>query len=344
MATSASKVQSAAFGSERATHGHARDPAYPHRVPADARRAARRRPDQRAARAARRPDQGDHRATRRSPRTSGPAPSAAPRSAAVATASPGGPRGSARSAARQFSFTPKLKPGDLVGGQYEVAGAIAHGGLGWIYLARDRNVSDRWVVLKGLLNSGDPDALAAAIAEQRFLAQVEHPLIVEIYNFVTHEGAGYIVMEYVGGRVAQADPQGADARQQRRLRPAAGRPGARLHPRAAAGVPVPPRPRPGLLRLQARQHDPGRRRDEADRPRRRPPDRRPGVRDLRHGRLPGAGGGRRSARASPPTSTRSGAPWWCCAWSSAATRAPTCTRCRRRSRRSCSRSTTRSTG
>ncbi|WP_270889777.1 serine/threonine-protein kinase [Pedococcus sp. 5OH_020] len=98
-----------------------------------------------------------------------------------------------------FSFAPKLKAGDVVGGQYVVAGAIAHGGLGWIYAAQDRNVSDRWVVLKGLLNSGDPDALAAAIAERQFLAQVEHPLIVEIYNFVTHEGAGYIVMEYVGG-------------------------------------------------------------------------------------------------------------------------------------------------
>ncbi len=103
-----------------------------------------------------------------------------------------------------FSFEPKLKAGDLVAGQYEVAGCLAHGGLGWIYLARDRNVSGRWVVLKGLLNSGDPDALAAAIAEQRFLAQVEHPLIVEIYNFVTHEGAGYIVMEYVGGTSLKA--------------------------------------------------------------------------------------------------------------------------------------------
>ncbi len=98
-----------------------------------------------------------------------------------------------------FSFDPKLKPGDLVAGQYEVAGCLAHGGLGWIYLARDKNVSNRWVVLKGLLNSGDPDALAAAIAEQRFLAQVSHPHIVEIYNFVTHDDAGYIVMEYVGG-------------------------------------------------------------------------------------------------------------------------------------------------
>jgi serine/threonine-protein kinase PknG len=99
----------------------------------------------------------------------------------------------------RYSFDPKLHAGDLVAGQYEVAGALAHGGLGWIYLARDHNVSDRWVVLKGLLNSGDADAQAVAIAERGFLAQVEHPRIVEIYNFVVHEGAGYTVMEYVGG-------------------------------------------------------------------------------------------------------------------------------------------------
>ncbi len=112
---------------------------------------------------------------------------------------PGRPEGFCPRCGAAYSFTPKLAAGDLVAGQYLVAGALAHGGLGWIYLARDRNVSDRWVVLKGLLNSGDQDALAAAIAEQRFLAQVEHPSIVEIYNFVTHDDAGYIVMEYVGG-------------------------------------------------------------------------------------------------------------------------------------------------
>ncbi|MFI0450574.1 tetratricopeptide repeat protein [Actinomadura sp. 6N118] len=99
-----------------------------------------------------------------------------------------------------YSFTPKLAPGDLVGGQYEVLGCLAHGGLGWIYLAKDKNVSDRWVVLKGLLDSGDADALAAAAAERAFLAEVEHPNIVKIYNFVQHGGSGYIVMEYVGGQ------------------------------------------------------------------------------------------------------------------------------------------------
>ena len=85
-------------------------------------------------------------------------------------------------------------------------GCLAHGGLGWIYLAKDHNVSDRWVVLKGLLNTGDADAMAAAVAERQFLAEVEHPNIVRIYNFVQHadrrtgEMAGYIVMEYVGGK------------------------------------------------------------------------------------------------------------------------------------------------
>jgi serine/threonine-protein kinase PknG len=112
---------------------------------------------------------------------------------------PGRPEGFCRKCGNPYSFTPKLKRGDLVGHQYEVMGCLAHGGLGWIYLARDRNVSNRWVVLKGLLDSGDDDALAAAMAERRFLAEVEHPNIVKIYNFVQHKGAGYTVMEYVGG-------------------------------------------------------------------------------------------------------------------------------------------------
>ena len=79
-------------------------------------------------------------------------------------------------------------------------GCLAHGGLGWIYLARDKAVNDRWVVLKGLLDSGDQAAMAVAVAERRFLAELDHPAIVVIYNFITDRGAGYIVMEYIGGR------------------------------------------------------------------------------------------------------------------------------------------------
>lgn len=117
---------------------------------------------------------------------------------------PGRTEGFCTECGTRYSFVPKLSRGDLVAGQYEVQGCIAHGGLGWIYLAIDRNVNNRWVVLKGLLNSGDAEAMAVAKAEVLALAQVDHPNIVHIYNFVEHPDAtgipvGYIVMEYVGG-------------------------------------------------------------------------------------------------------------------------------------------------
>ncbi len=119
---------------------------------------------------------------------------------------PGRTEGFCTKCGHPYSFVPKLSGGDIVHGQYEVVGCLAHGGLGWVYLAVDRAVSDRWVVLKGLLDTGDQDAMAAAISERRFLAEIEHSNIVRIYNFVEHldqrTGSldGYIVMEYVGGK------------------------------------------------------------------------------------------------------------------------------------------------
>lgn len=99
---------------------------------------------------------------------------------------------------QKFSFIPSLQTGDVVSGQYEVKGAIAYGGLGWIYLAFDRVLS-RYVVLKGLLNTEDAASAAVAVAERQFLAAVKHPNLVGIYNFVQHHTEGFIVMEYVGG-------------------------------------------------------------------------------------------------------------------------------------------------
>lgn len=115
---------------------------------------------------------------------------------------PGRSQGFCGTCRTPFNFqsnAPALSPGDLVANQYEILGPLAHGGMGWIYLGKDKAVSDRWVVLKGLLNEDDPDAIASAVAERQFLAQIEHGNIVNIYNFVTWGGAGYIVMEFVGG-------------------------------------------------------------------------------------------------------------------------------------------------
>ncbi|MFL6144144.1 MAG: tetratricopeptide repeat protein [Labedaea sp.] len=119
---------------------------------------------------------------------------------------PGEAEGECGKCGTSFNFRPRLHRGDLVGGQYEVLGSIAYGGLGWIYLAKDHNVSGRWVVLKGMIDTEDATSMASAVAERRFLAEVEHPNVVRIYNFVQHPdpktgtSVGYIVMEYVGGQ------------------------------------------------------------------------------------------------------------------------------------------------
>ncbi len=115
---------------------------------------------------------------------------------------------------RRYSFVPTLQAGDVVGEQYEVRGCLAFGGLGWIYLARDTTLG-RWVVLKGLLNTADESAAAAAVAERQFLAAVKHPNIVGIYNFVKRGAEGFIVMEYVGGQTLK------DLRKQRGALPPA---------------------------------------------------------------------------------------------------------------------------
>lgn len=106
----------------------------------------------------------------------------------------------------RFSFEPALRPGDRIGGQYDILGCIAHGGLGWIYLATDTNQPDGPpVVLKGLIDLGSREAQRMADAERRVLAGLYHPYIVRTKNYVTHcdpsTGAehGYVVMEYVSG-------------------------------------------------------------------------------------------------------------------------------------------------
>ena len=123
---------------------------------------------------------------------------------------PGNPEGFCPRDGTPFSFVPRLSRGDVVSSRYEIHGVLARGGVGWIYLALDRNVSesgaDRWVVLKGLIDTRDPDALSSAMTERRFLVEVDHPNIVKIHDIVQHPDpktgqlVGYTVMEYVGGQ------------------------------------------------------------------------------------------------------------------------------------------------
>ena len=181
-----------------------------------------------------------------------------------------------------YSFLPQLSPTDTVNDQYTIKGCIAHGGLGWVYLAYDKNVNDRPVVLKGLVHSGDAEAQAIAMAERQFLAEVTHPGIVKIYNFVEHDDkhgnpVGYIVMEYVGG-TSLKEARGENL-------PVAQAIGYMLEILPALALSA--FDRAGLQRPQAREHHGDRGAAQADRPR-------CGVADqlvripLRHTGFPGA--------------------------------------------------------
>ncbi len=85
-------------------------------------------------------------------------------------------------------------------GPYEVTSELGRGGMGVVYLARDPRL-ERDVAIKAL-----PDLFAQDLArlerferEARSLAQLNHPNVAGIHGVEEHDGARYLVLEYVEG-------------------------------------------------------------------------------------------------------------------------------------------------
>src|SRR4051794_20301068 len=83
-------------------------------------------------------------------------------------------------------------------GPYQINGEIGHGGFGRVFKAIDGRL-DRAVAIKVLTATGDPDLLRRFSSEARSTAKLHHPNIVTIYDVGEHEGAPFIVMEYLEG-------------------------------------------------------------------------------------------------------------------------------------------------
>jgi eukaryotic-like serine/threonine-protein kinase len=100
-----------------------------------------------------------------------------------------------------------LVTGSLLAGRYEIVSAIATGGMGEVWRARDR-VLDRIVAAKVLRSeyTGDPSFLARFRNEARHTAALTHPNIASVYDYgeTTDETGGqqlaFLVMEYVDGQ------------------------------------------------------------------------------------------------------------------------------------------------
>ena len=89
---------------------------------------------------------------------------------------------------------------ELTGNRYEIVGALGQGGMGTVFLARDREL-EREVALKVLrAAASSPDTALRLRRESRILARLEHPGIVPVHDVGRlPDGRVYYVMKLVRG-------------------------------------------------------------------------------------------------------------------------------------------------
>jgi len=98
-----------------------------------------------------------------------------------------------------------LRMGQVLGGRYRITGTIGGGGMGAVYRAVDVNLptreepEGRSCAIKAILDTTDPELLAAAAAEREMLIRLDHPSIVRIYDIINYNGVPFIVMALVKG-------------------------------------------------------------------------------------------------------------------------------------------------
>ncbi len=100
----------------------------------------------------------------------------------------------------------QLEPGTVLTGRYEITRRIGGGGMGAVYLAKDRNLGDASRAVKEMVEAHlDPLQHEKAIGdfkrESLLLTALEHPSIPTIYDYFYDEGLSrfYLVMKYISG-------------------------------------------------------------------------------------------------------------------------------------------------
>jgi eukaryotic-like serine/threonine-protein kinase len=106
----------------------------------------------------------------------------------------------------------ELRAGHLVAGRYRIQQAIGRGGMGVVYQVYDEQLA-RKAALKLLLtvHANNAQMVERFQREARITASIGHPGIVDIHERGSHQGALYLVMEYLEGenlerRLSQAGP------------------------------------------------------------------------------------------------------------------------------------------
>jgi|ADGO01.1.fsa_nt_gi Serine/threonine protein kinase len=96
---------------------------------------------------------------------------------------------------------------DLIGarlGQYELIELIRRGGMGAVYKAYQPSL-DRFVAVKVMYHSQDPQFAVRFKREARAIAQLQHPNILPVYDYNEQGGIFYLVLQYVEGGTTLTD-------------------------------------------------------------------------------------------------------------------------------------------
>jgi serine/threonine protein kinase len=83
---------------------------------------------------------------------------------------------------------------------FEILSVLGRGGMGVVYKARQERLN-RLVALKMILvgSHADEEARLRFLAEAEVIAKLQHPNIVQVHEFGTHDGNPYFCLEFVPG-------------------------------------------------------------------------------------------------------------------------------------------------
>jgi len=81
-------------------------------------------------------------------------------------------------------------------GQYQLIEIIGKGGMSTIYKAYQASL-DRYVAVKVLARTSDPQFMLRFKREARAIAQLQHPNILPIYDYGEQDGLLYLVLQYI---------------------------------------------------------------------------------------------------------------------------------------------------